>query len=169
MTTAVLVVFSGLPGVGKTTIAAQLAREMGAVWLRIDTIEQAIQAEGRIDVCGEGYAVAYALAASNLALGRLVVADCVNPEPLTRDAWRTVAAEAGAPIIEVEVVCSDVTEHRRRVESREADIPGHIQPTWEEVVGRDYRPWDGERLVIDTASLSIDAAVVRIWSALRGG
>ena len=165
---SVLVVFGGLPGVGKTTIATQLAREMGAVWLRIDTIEQAIQAEGRLDVWGEGYAVAYALAASNLAIGRLVVADCVNPEPLTREAWRAVAAEAGAPLVEVEVVCSDLVEHRRRVETREADIPGHVLPTWDEVVGRDYRPWDRDRLVIDTAAASADEAVVRIWSALRG-
>jgi predicted kinase len=36
-----LVVLSGLPGVGKTTIAPELARSLPAVHLRIDSIEQA--------------------------------------------------------------------------------------------------------------------------------
>ena len=38
-----LIVFSGLPGSGKTTIARELARQLGAVYLRIDVIEQALR------------------------------------------------------------------------------------------------------------------------------
>ena len=41
-----LVVFSGLPGTGKTTIASQLARQTGAAYLRIDVIEQALRDAG---------------------------------------------------------------------------------------------------------------------------
>ena len=41
---AMLVIFAGLPGTGKTSIARDLARELGAVYLRIDSIEQAILA-----------------------------------------------------------------------------------------------------------------------------
>ena len=37
----VLIVFSGLPGVGKTTIARELGRSLAAVYLRIDSIEHA--------------------------------------------------------------------------------------------------------------------------------
>jgi cytidylate kinase len=36
-----LIIFGGLPGTGKTAIAQQLARELGAVYLRIDSMEQA--------------------------------------------------------------------------------------------------------------------------------
>jgi len=165
---SLLIVFGGLPGTGKTTIATRLAMETGAVWLRIDTIEVALEAQG-VKVEGEGYAVAYALAKANLALGRMVVADCVNPEALTREAWRAVAAEAGATLVEIEVVCSDAAEHRRRVENRVADIAGHVLPTWDEVVGRDYRPWDRERVVVDTARTSAEEAVVRIWAEIRTG
>lgn len=163
--TAALVVFGGLPGVGKTTIARQLAAETGAVFLRIDVIEMALHDEG-VEVEGHGYAVAYALAESNLRLGLTVIADSVNPIPLTRDAWRAVAAQAGAALVEVEVVCSDAVEHRRRVEARVTDLPGFVPPTWDEVVGRDYRPWDRERLVIDTAGAEPDVAVALIRSAL---
>ena len=78
-----LIVLSGLPGTGKTTIARALARELSAVNLRIDSIEQALRCEG-LRVEGEGYDVAYAVAEDNLRLGRTVIADCVNPWPLTR-------------------------------------------------------------------------------------
>ena len=149
---------SGLPGVGKTVISRELARATGALHLRIDSIEQALRAGG-MHIEGEGYAVAYAIAADNLALGRVVIADCVNPWPLTRSAWRAVARRAGVRAVEVEVVCSDVEEHRRRVESRVADIDGHELPAWQDVVERDYRPWDGSRLVVDTARLSLEESV----------
>lgn len=153
-----LVIFSGLPGVGKTAIARELARTTGAVHLRIDSIEQALRRTGcRVE--GEGYEVAYAMAEDNLRAGRTVVADCVNPWALTRGAWRSVAERAGVAALDVEIVCSDVAEHRRRVESREADIAGHALPTWQDVVERDYHGWDCDRLVVDTAPSDVSAAV----------
>ncbi len=155
---------SGLSGVGKTTIAREVARCLGAVHVRIDTIEQALRNAG-VRVEAEGYRVAYALAEDNLRLGRIVVAGCVNPWPLTRDEWRSVADRAGVRIVDVEVVCSDVDEHRRRVESRSPDLAGHTLPTWIEVVERDYRPWSRERLVIDTALLDVETSVRTILSA----
>ena len=157
----------GLPGVGKTTLSRALARATGALHLRIDSIEQALRASG-IPVAGEGYAVARAVASDNLALARTVIADCVNPWPLTREAWRAVAAGAGVRVLDVELVCSDGAEHRRRVEARLADIDGHRLPTWQEVVERDYRPWDEARLVIDTARLSVDEGVRAITGRIRG-
>jgi predicted kinase len=153
-----LIVLSGLPGVGKTTIARELARSLAAVHVRVDSIEQTLRRAGLV-VQGEGYDVARAVAADNLQVGRTVVADCVNPWPLTRDAWRAIAVESGVRLVEVEVVCSDAKEHRRRVESRVSDIAGHRVPTWQEVVERDYREWDRPRLVIDTARLSVPESV----------
>ena len=163
-----LVVLSGLPGVGKTTIARELARATDAVYVRIDSIEHALRSAG-VQVEGEGYGVAYAVAEDNLRLGRIVVADCVNPWPLTRSTWRSVAERAGVRAVDVEIVCSDADEHRRRVESRTADITGHTLPTWSEVVERDYRAWNGEQLVIDTARLNVDESVRTILSELQIG
>jgi predicted kinase len=149
-----LIVFAGLPGTGKTTIARELARQIRAVYLRIDSIEQAIRESG---VCpgsldDAGYRVAYEVALDNLRLGRTVVADSVNPIPLTRDAWHSVAEEARVPVVDIELVCSDTREHQRRVESRVADIHGHKLPTWQEVVDRQYSgSWSRAPHVIDTA------------------
>ena len=160
-----LIVFSGSSGVGKTSIARARATAAGAVHLRIDSIEQALRGCGWT-VEGEGYAVAYAVAEDNLRLGRIVIADSVNPWPLTRDAWRAVATRAGVRAIEIEIVCSDTEIHRHRVESRVADIPGHTVPTWREVTERDYRPWDRERMVLDSARMDVAESVRTILAII---
>jgi predicted kinase len=162
----VLIILSGLSGTGKTTIARELARQIDGVHLRIDTIEQALRNAG-VDVDAHGYEVAYAVAEDNLRLGRRVVGDSVNPWPLTRAAWRGVAERAGVRSLDVEIVCSDTAAHRHRVESRVADIAGHARPAWQDVVNRDYRPWDTERLQIDTAHVPVDEAVRRIRATIR--
>jgi predicted kinase len=163
--TPALIVLSGLPGAGKTTIANELARRFGAVHIRIDVIEQALRNAG-IAVEAEGYLVGYALAEHHLRAGRMVVADSVNPWPETRAAWRHAASASGARALDVEVVCSDAAAHRQRVESRTADIRGHRVPAWTEVVERDYRAWDRDRLVIDTNATSAEEAARAILSAV---
>ena len=83
-----LLILGGLPGTGKTTIARSLCRHIGAMHLRIDSIEQAIRiwAQSGVSLDDVGYRVAYAIAEENLRLGISVVADSVNPLSITRDA-----------------------------------------------------------------------------------
>lgn len=119
-----LIVFGGLPGSGKTTLSRALAIRRAALYLRIDTIEQAIRDAGvpASEIGAAGYAVANALTEANLAMGRTVVADAVNPVAESRDAWRAMAIRTATRIVEIEVICSDRHEHRRRVEGRKPDI-----------------------------------------------
>jgi len=161
-----LIVFSGLPGAGKTTLARDVAARLGAVFLRVDVIEQAILGAlpGDVELGAAGYAVAHGLAESNLSLGARVVADCVNPSQLSRAVWRAVAQRASTAILEVEVVCTDRVEHRRRLEQRRADIAGHQLPTWEDVERLSYEAWTEPHLVIDTALMSQNDAVERVVS-----
>lgn len=159
-----LIVFSGLPGTGKTTIARELARQTGAVYLRIDVIEQAIRDAGVLagDVGASGYGVANALALSNLQLGHRVVADCVNPVQESRAAWTATAATAGVALFNIQVVCTDAQEHRRRVETRTGDIPGLTPPTWQSVSTHEYERWGQPVLTLDTASVTATEAVTLI-------
>jgi predicted kinase len=165
----VLIVLGGLPGTGKSSIARRLAEKYAAMYLRIDTIEQALVRAGIYarEIGPEGYSIAYALAEENLRLGRIVVADSVNPIALTREAWRAAATKVGANVIEVEVCCSDAEEHRCRVETRVTDIDGLILPTWRDVLERTYEPWDSERIIIDTAHRDPVACVEILDQLLR--
>jgi predicted kinase len=165
----VLIVMGGLPGAGKTTLARLLAARIGAVHLRVDTIEQAIVRSGvaRHPVGPVGYVVGYALAEEHLRQGLTVIAESVNPLSLTRDAWRATALDAGVPVVEVEVTCSDPAEHRRRVTSRPVDIPDLPLPDWQQVVDREYEPWDRERVVVDTAGQSPQGSLAVLLRGLE--
>ena len=164
-----LIVFGGLPGVGKTTLAKAVAREWDAVYLRVDTIEQALRFSETLqgEVGPAGYLVAYRLAEENLRIGRTVVADSVNPLNITQDAWLSVAADASKDAIEIEVICSDPFEHRRRVETRKADIDGLSCPTWQAVLERTYEDWTRPHLVLDTAKKSIEEVTEELFSRLK--
>lgn len=164
-----LISLAGLPGTGKSTLARALAARIGAVWLRIDSIEQAIRASGVVpgSLDDAGYRAACAVAEDNLRLGRTVIADCVNPWPQSRDAWRDAGLRAGARVVEIEVICSDAAEHRRRVEGRSAEVPGLALPDWAAVTARDYRPWNRPRAVVDTAGRTVPACVAEIAAHLN--
>ncbi len=163
-----LIVFAGLPGTGKTTLSRALAARIGALHLRIDTIEQAIMNSSLAPASVEeaGYMAAYGVARDNLDLGRTVIADSVNPIGLTRDAWLDVARAAGVTAFEVEVICFDPAEHRRRVETRQSDLPGLRLPTWQAVEAREYHAWDRALLVVDTAGRGLDPCLLQIVAAL---
>jgi predicted kinase len=166
MTGATLYIFGGLPGSGKTTLAQLLARRVGAAYLRIDTIEQSLRDLCAIDVQGEGYRIAYRVASDILHTGVSVAADSCNPIELTRREWERVAVEAGVRFVNIEVVCSDIREHRRRVETRPSTVPGLRLPTWHEVETREYHDWTVERLVVDTAGRSESECIEELLSNL---
>ncbi|GLX12831.1 adenylyl-sulfate kinase [Pseudomonas straminea] len=156
-----LIVFSGLPGTGKTTLAKALATQLEAVYLRIDSIEQALRNSGtlRREVGSSGYQVANAMALDNLKMGRRVIADCVNPVAESRQAWADTAAKAGCPLLNVQIICSDLDRHRQRVESRISDVPGLVLPDWRSVTAHEYESWTQAPLTVDTAQLSTDVAL----------
>ncbi len=149
-----LYIFSGLPGTGKTTLSQLLSSRLGAVHLRIDTIEQALRDLCDLQVEGEGYRLAYRLAADNLRLGLNVVSDSCNPIHLTRREWERCADSAQANYVNIEITCSNSVEHQRRVESRVSTSPSLQPPTWEQVMRREYDAWSEQRIVVDTAGHS---------------
>lgn len=141
---------------------------MPAAHLRIDTIEAALARSALAIRPAEdaGYVVGCALATDLLRLGLDVVADSVNPLEITRAAWRAAATQAGAAALDVEVTCSDLDEHRRRVETRQSDIETLEAPDWGAVATRESEPWSTPRLSLDSAALRLDEMAARVVSAL---
>ncbi|KMZ13197.1 hypothetical protein BHUM_00275c [Candidatus Burkholderia humilis] len=166
-----LIVFAGLPGVGKSSIALQLAERLKAVYLRVDSIEQSIRETDVLpehgDVGPAGYIAAYRLAEDNLRLGLTVIADSVNPLQITRDVYRDVAWRAGARCFGIEVVCSDAAVHRRRVETRISTVAGLKLPTWEQIESRGYETWDRPPFRLDTALESVEQCVDSVIGAIQ--
>jgi len=156
---SILYIFSGLPGTGKTTLAKSLSKIIKAVYIRIDTIEQAIRDLCNYNVQGEGYRLAYRIIADNLVIGNNVVADSCNPIKLTRNEYENLAIENKCQYKNIEIICSDKNEHKRRIETRENDIKNLKLPTWDEILKRNYEQWDKEHIIIDTANKSIENCV----------
>jgi predicted kinase len=156
-----LITLAGLPGVGKSSIASNLARRAGAILLRIDSMDQAIWASGTApnDLLDWTYRAAQAVAVDNLILGLDVIADCVNDREEAREGWETAARTANAEVVWLEIVCSDTVEHQRRIETRSTDITGLSLPNWNAVTSRVYASWNRDHFTVDTARRSIEECV----------
>ena len=164
--TPTLFIVSGPPAAGKTTLARRLAERRRALYLRLDSMEPPIVAALGDDTADIGYRVAHEVARDNLRLGHDVVADCVNDVNVTRDGWRGVAQGVGVAAVEIEILCSDPDEHRRRVENRINDIPGLRVPTWAEICAMRADPWPRDHLTIDTAGRLIEECFDQLMANL---
>ncbi len=136
-----LILFSGRPGVGKSTLARRLAEKTGAIWLRIDSLEAGLRASTLAIHSAEdaGHRAAQNTAMDNLALGHTVIADAVNETNWMRNWWTQAARSVEASTFGVEVTCSDTTLHRMWVETRHASEP--FTPDWPTVTARVWEPW----------------------------
>jgi predicted kinase len=166
-----LVVLSGLPGVGKTSIAEVFAARTESVHLSIDAVEESILACGlppgwHVGVAA--YEATRAMAEQNLRLGHDVVVDAVNDGEEARQTWRAAAARTGAHLDFVHLVISDVQEHKRRLSDRDRGLIHVGEPTWSDVLRRraDYAVWSEVVLEFDTSEQSVDAVADSIASRL---
>ena len=156
-----LIIVSGIPGTGKSTIASAIGLELGIPVYAKDWLEGSllnsgigdeIKATGRLGYAG--YALLTTLAQRQLALGQSAILDSVATPIRLRSQWRSMANASGASFIVIECICSDEHLHRNRIQGRQRNIPGWHELRWEDVTTiRDrYPDWDCERLILDAVS-----------------
>lgn len=162
----VLYIFSGLPASGKSTLAKLLAVRTGAMYVRIDTVEQGLRDLCRFNVEGEGYRLSYRIIKDNLELGISCISDSCNPIELTRHEWQQVAESTGAKFVNIEVSCSDRNEHEYRVNTRRSEVPNLKLPDWQSVQNRHYETWKTDVVKIDTADQQIEISFAELIEKL---
>ncbi len=139
-----VVVMSGLPATGKSTVAGSLAGRIGAAYLSSDIVRKQLAGLDPRARSGEEfraglyapemtertYAELRRRAGEQLALGRPVVLDAMHGREAERDAARTLAAEHAVPHLVAELRLDD-DQARTRIAGREADPLRTSDATWE--------------------------------------
>jgi predicted kinase len=166
-----LIVFAGMLGTGKTSLARAVARQLQAVYLDKTTIKECILALGerlKLDQTPQlagplSYELLVDLARDNLSLGLSVVLDSPAGYQVFRERVKGLARSAKVELRLIECICTDERLLRQRVENRPPDLPAHRTRDWttyqHEVA--EFEKLTERRLVIDTAeSLSLNVRKV---------
>jgi predicted kinase len=148
-----LVLFSGLPGCGKTTLARQVATALHAPLLAKDRVQRVLRDHVPGAAPVDGYRLLIDLAGEQLGLGVSVVLDGVFPLAEFRAEAQAIAARHAARFRPVYCYCSDEAVWRARGAARVQYVPGWTPSGWEEVerLRGFYEPWD------PAAALFVDA------------
>ena len=170
-----LIVFSGLPGTGKSILAEQVDRTLGIPVFAKDWLEATLlrcelkPANNERPLGSAGYELLTILAERQLMLGQSVILDSVASTESIRSTWKQVAAKYGADWSVIECICSDESIHRERLQSRQRGIPGWHELDWADVgsVRSYFAPWNEPRLVMD-AIQSVDGNLKKILDWLEG-
>jgi predicted kinase len=152
-----LIVFSGLPGTGKSTLAETIGRHFGIPVFAKDWLEASLlESDLKPTVNGKslgyaGYALLTVLAKRQLMLDQSVILDSVAATKTIRAEWRKLAKRYQAEWRVIECVCSNEALHRARLKVRKRRIPGWHELEWSEVerVKGYYVPWRSEHLTLD--------------------
>lgn len=161
-----LIVLSGLPGTGKSSIADGIARARQTPVLSVDPIESAIVRAGVAASFETGlaaYLVAQTLADLNLGAALEPLIDAVNSLDHGRNLWRELAAKHAVELRIIECVVSDENIHRARVASRLRGL-AIGEPTWHDVERRraEWTAWPEPHLTLD----GLDPQDINVRTAL---
>lgn len=166
-----LIVFSGLPGTGKSSLAEAVAHELDVPVFAKDWVEATLvrcgleRAVGAPQSSSVAYELLTTLAERQLCLGQSAILDSVAGSPSIRTRWRELASAHRSAWRVIECVCSDEARHRARLEVRRRGIPCWPELDWPEfeLVRARYAAWSEDRLILD----ALDPLADNVAAALR--
>jgi aminoglycoside phosphotransferase family enzyme/predicted kinase len=163
-----LVVVGGAPGTGKSTLAAAVADEIGAVVVRTDEVRARWPGRGYgpDEVC-RTYQEVLAEARRLLELGEHVVVDATFRDPAERAAAREVAAATSSDLTELRcVLAPDLAAERVRLRAATGGDPSEATPEVARELAASFAPWP-EAIELDAAQAP-GAVAARAVAAVDG-
>lgn len=146
-----LVIFSGLPGTGKSTLANRLARELRWPLLRIDDVVGDVPENAGMDFWDSRIEVLLGLAEAQLQSSISVILDSVF---MNTDRYhaQAIAREQKARFRPIYTFISDETVWEERITARYIELNHPAVSTWDQVQRQrnHFRSWEpGTALFVD--------------------
>jgi predicted kinase len=172
-----VIIFTGLPGTGKSTLAEQVARIVRAPvfagdWLMggLKPARAALGKLSRAEYLAAWFGLLRTLVTRQLMLGQDAVVDDLVVSEDQALAWRETAARFSARLFLIECVCSDESIHRERIEGRIRGIPGWHEVGWDHVerMRAEMVTLTADRLVVDAVEPVADN-LRRVLDYIAGG
>jgi predicted kinase len=150
-----LILFTGMPGSGKTTLARMIARRLNVPVFAKDRIQRVLRDHHLApERSGDGYYVILDIADELLSLGLSVILDATFPLDHFRMVASEIAARHKAKFCAVYCHCSDENVWKERMTDRVHYVPGWKPVGWNDVerMKEYYQPWNNNALFLDSVN-----------------
>lgn len=147
-----LIIFSGLPGVGKSTLAGRLARELQMPLICIDDVIGSVPENAGIPFWDSRVAILLDVVNTQLEVGLSVIADSVFMK-MDRYHAQELARKHDARFVPIHVFMSDENFWKERVVARSNKLNDKDVATWDRIQHQRerFRVWEpGTALFVDS-------------------